>query len=322
MSLKHILLLFTLTFIATTVDAKNFYRYKDSNGRLVVKDYLPNSALKSGYDVINESGRLIERVPPVMTAKEKHAELLRQQKLAEQEEKARKARQHDRMLLRQYRTIEDIKRTEDNQTASLKINISILQGHNKTLEKKLADLQASAANYEREGKAVPKATLNQIEATKEQEAENIASIERYQQQEASIREQFQADLVRFKELQAMRMVEEYARGQSQDLLTTTVMCNNSNECERSWKLAQIFAHENASNKLEIVTDSLIISSKPQADDQLGLSITRIPAKEQSMQIVLEVQCMDNDAGQKLCNSDAVTELKQDFVQYVSQQNNI
>lgn len=318
MSLKHLFLFLTLIVAATAVNAKNFYRFKDSNGRLVVKDYLPNSALKSGYEVINESGRLIERVPPMMTDDEKRAERLRQEKLAEQQAKERKARLHDRMLLRQYRTIDDIKRTEENQTASLEINISILKGHNKTLEKKLTDLQSSAADFERKGKSVPKSILSQIDATKEQVNENHASIKRYNSQVETIKEQFKNDLVRFKELQAMRMVEQYARDQRSLPTATKVLCNGTLSCERSWKLAQIFAHENATNKLEIVTDSLIISSKPKAEDQIGLSITRIPAKEESMQIVLEVQCTDNEAGKDLCNSNTVSQLKQDFVEYITQ----
>lgn len=318
MSLKHLLLILTLAIAATAVDAKNFYRFKDSNGRLVVKDYLPNSALKSGYDVINESGRLVERVPPMMTDEEKQAERLRQEKLAEQQAKERKARLHDRMLMRQYRTIDDIKRTEENQTASLEINISILNGHNKTLEKKLTALQSSAADYERKGKAIPKSILNQIDATKEQINENNASLDRYHAQVEAISEQFKNDLIRFKELQAMRVVEQYTRDQTSMPTTTKIVCEDSRSCERSWKLAQIFAHENASNKLEIVTDSLIISSKPKTDDQLGLSITRIPDKEDSMQIVLEVQCANNEAGEKLCKSSTIAELKQEFVQYISQ----
>jgi len=318
MSLKHLFLFLTLVVAATAVNAKNFYRFKDSNGRLVVKDYLPNSALKSGYEVVNESGRLIERVPPMMTDEEKQAERVRQEKLAEQQAKERKARLHDRMLLRQYRTIDDIKRTEENQTASLQINISILQGHNKTLEKKLTDLQSSAADFERKGKAVPKSILSQIDATKEQINENHASIARYNSQVKTIEEQFKNDLVRFKELQAMRMVEQYAQDQRSVPTATKVLCENSRSCERSWKLAQIFAHENASNKLEIVTDSLIISSKPRSDEQLGLSITRIPAKEDSMQIVLEVQCNDSDAGKELCDSNTISQLKQEFIDYISQ----
>ncbi|RDX36048.1 hypothetical protein DZA50_05335 [Kangiella sp. HD9-110m-PIT-SAG07] len=318
MSLKHLLLFLTLVVAAAAVDAKNFYRFKDSNGRLVVKDYLPNSALKSGYEVINESGRLIERVPAMMTKEEKQAERVRQEKLAKQQAKERKARLHDRMLLRQYRTIDDIKRTEENQTASLDINISILNGHNKTLDKKLTDLQSSAANFERKGKAIPKSVLSQIDATKEQINENNASIDRYNKQVKAIEEQFKSDLVRFKELQAMRMVERYAQDQRSIPTATQMLCENSRACERSWKLAQIFAHENASNKLEIVTDSLIISSKPQTDEQLGLSITRIPAKENSMQIVLEVQCKDSEAGKKLCDSNTITQLKQEFIQYISQ----
>ena len=37
-----------------------------------------------------------------------------------------------------------------------------------------------------------------------------------------------------------------------------------------------------------------------------------------MQIVLEVQCTDNEAGKDLCNSNTVSQLKQDFVEYITQ----
>lgn len=318
MSFKHLLLFLGLIIVSSSVDAKNYYRFKDSNGRLVVKDYLPNSALKSGYEVINESGRVVEKVAPIMTKEEKIAEELRQEKIAEQQEKERRMRQHDRMLLRQYRTIDDIKRTEENQMASLKINISILSSHNKSLENKLTNLQSSAANYERKGQAIPKSILTQINATKEQIQENTNSIARYESQVEVIKEQFKNDLVRFKELQAMRLVEQYADNQRSFPTATKVQCDSYNSCERSWKLAQIFAHENASNKLEIVTDSLIISSKPKSDEQLGLSITRIPADDDAMQIVLEVQCFDSEAGEKLCQGEKVSLLKSEFIQYISQ----
>ena len=321
MSLKHIILFLTLSFITTVSVAKNYYRFQDSDGRLVVKDYLPNSAIKTGYEVINETGRVIQRVPPIKTEEEKEAERIRLEQIAKQKEKEREMRKHDRLLLSQYRTIEDIKRTEENQTASLEVNIAILTNHNNSLEKKLSDLQSSAANFERKGAAVPQSILTQIKATKEQIAQNNSSIEGYKEQVAAIKEQFKNDLVRFKELKAMRIVEQYTQDRRSVPSATKVDCDSPKACERSWKLAQIFAHENASNKLEIVTDSLIISSKPKTDDQLGLSITRIPSTNDAMQIVLEVQCFDSEAGQKLCKSDSIAQLKQEFVEYISQSAN-
>ncbi|AOE49113.1 hypothetical protein [Kangiella sediminilitoris] len=317
MNLKRLITFAILCLAAVGVDAKNFYRFKDSNGRLVVKDYLPNSALKSGYDIINEDGRLIERVEPALTPEQVAAKRKREQQEAEQREKELEARRHDQLLLRQYRTIDDIKRTEKNQLASLQINISIIEGHNKSLNRKLTELQSEAADYERQGKTVPSSTLKQIKATKEQIQENNESKEGYQNQVKAIKQQFRNDLVRFKELKARNVVQGYSRQEELDA-ATQVICTTEKSCERSWKLAQIFAHENASNKLEIVTDSLIISSKPQQSDQLGMSITRIPDDNDQMQIVMQVLCFDSEAGQKLCSSKEVTQLKEDFIQYISQ----
>lgn len=68
---KSLLLVLTLLLVSQAALGKNFYRYKDSDGRLIVKDYLPDEAVIAGYEVINEQGRILEVVPPEMTSEEK-----------------------------------------------------------------------------------------------------------------------------------------------------------------------------------------------------------------------------------------------------------
>ncbi|MHC9511479.1 hypothetical protein [Kangiella sp. M94] len=315
---KSLLLFLSLLLVNQVAFSKNFYRYKDSDGRLIVKDYLPTEAVTQGYEIINEEGRVLERVPAALTTEEKEAERIKQEQLDALKKKQMEERRRDILLMRQYKTTEDIQRTEKNQTAALRANIDLLNGHNASLTKKLEDLQSRAANFERQGKTVPQNTLKEIDATKSQIETNNASITRYKHKIEAIKQQFQNDLIRFKELQAEQLIERHRSNTGESAIGTVYSCTDKLSCDKAWKFAQIFAHENASNKLEIVTDTLIVSGKAQSENQISLSITRIPGADESMQIVMEVNCHSSQAGTKLCASQEVTNLKAQFKDYLAE----
>ncbi|HEY9032224.1 MAG TPA: hypothetical protein VIM93_12745 [Kangiella sp.] len=319
---KYLLLFLSLLLVSQVALGKNFYRYKDSNGRLIVKDYLPSEAVTVGYDVVNEEGRVLERVPAALTAEEKEAELIKQEQMEALQKKQMEERRRDILLIRQYKTTEDIQRTEKNQTAALRANIDLLDGHNSSLTKKLEQLQGRAADFERQGKAVPKNILNEIEATKSQIETNKASIVRYEDKIKAIEAQFQKDLIRFKELQALQLIERNRSNGNSASNSSVYSCPDKPACDKAWKFAQIFAHENASNKLEIVTDTLIVTGKAQSDNQISLSITRIPGEADSMQIVMEVGCHTSEAGTKLCSSQEVISLKNQFINYLTERESL
>ena len=319
---KSLLLVLSLLLVSQAAFGKNFYRYKDSDGRLIVKDYLPDEAVIAGYEVINEQGRILEVVPPEMTTEEKEAARIKEEQLEAQRKKQMEERRRDILLMRQYKTIDDIKRTEKNQTAALRANIDLLNGHIASLNDKLQELQSRAANFERQGKAVPANTLKEIDATKSQIQTNNASISRYEEKIKSIEQQFQSDLIRFKELQAQQLIERNRSGGDASNLGAVYSCPDRVSCDKAWKFTQIFAHENASNKLEIVTDTLIVTGKAQSENQVSLSITRIPGESESMQIVMEVSCHSSEAGEKLCASQEVTNLKNKFVDYLTERESL
>lgn len=313
-NLLIILILLTLTPLA---EGKNYYRYKDSSGQLVVKDYLPKEAVVVGYQVVNEHGRVLETVPALLTPQQQAVERIKQAQLAEQEEKRKEQRRKDFQLLRQYNTVEDINRAEANQASSLNININIVQSHSKALGNKLVDLQARAANFERKGKPIPKSILSEIEATDKQLAANDKSLEQYRMKIAAIQKSYSEDKVRFKELKAQQIIEQ--RNAEPGFVSSDVAysCDNRDTCEKAWQYAQIFAHENASNKLEVVTDTLIITGKPQDENQIGLSITRSPGSDENMKIVLDLNCHNSTKGLQLCSSDQALVIRQKFVDFLA-----
>jgi len=67
------------------------YRFKDDQGQTVLSNTLPREARSKGYEILNNSGRVIEKVPPPPT-EEEIAERKRQKEL-ERKRREQKKRQ-------------------------------------------------------------------------------------------------------------------------------------------------------------------------------------------------------------------------------------
>lgn len=313
------LCILALLFISTEVSAKNYYRFKNGQGKLVVKDYLPEYAIRNGYDIINHTGRLVERVPAELSPEEKQKQRVIDQELQKRHEAERKKRQKDILLLRQYSNVEAIERSKKSQTSTLNINIRIVNAHSESLKTKLEVQQKRAAEFERQGKKVPDYVLHEISAINNQIAANAQSIARYQGQIDDIEEQFKKDSIRFQELKAEEKFEKSQKIGTIESKSNVHLCESKIACDRAWKFAQVFAQKNASHPLSIVTDSLLVTGKPNTDDEYSITITRLPENNEtgSMNIVFDVTCFKSSKGKDKCLSSQVQNLKNEFITYIS-----
>lgn len=308
-----------LLLSSAEASAKNYYRFKNSQGKLVVKDYLPEYALRNGYEVLNGTGRLIKTIPAELSPKEKQRQKLIEQKLQEKHQAERKKRQKDILLLRQYSDVDAIERSKQSQTSTLNTNIRIVKAHTTTLEEKLALHQKRAADFERQGRKVPKYVLDEISTISNQITANKQSINRYQGQVNRIEARFKNDSIRFQELKAK---ERFEQSQEIGLVKTKnniYLCKNTAACDKAWERAQVFAQKNASHPLTIVTDSLLTTGKALNDHEHSLTITRLPENrvKSSMNIVFFVDCFKSAAGKEKCSSSDIQNLHRKFIAYLS-----
>ncbi len=146
------------------------YRFRNANGSLMISSVLPEQAIYSGYEIIDNRGRVLRVVEPAMPEAERR-------KMQEE----MRIRQQDNQLKRLYPTPEDAERARDRQIASLRLGIDYARGNISQLDGKLAAEVAKAAESERAGQPVPEAIQANIELytrqIREQE-EKIADIER------------------------------------------------------------------------------------------------------------------------------------------------
>ncbi len=299
-----------------SVDARNFYRYKNSDGAVEIKDNITKEMELVGYDVISEQGKLIEHVEASKTLAELDQDRLKiidkRNKKIEFEQQLRR----DADLLRQFSSIGDIIRNRDSQLLALEQRIRIQNSKEDLLNLQLEDQQQQAATYERLGQKVAQSLLSDIDASQDQIANNSINTELLEKEKVRVEKSFERDIIRYKELESVRIALRKNAREKEGSEPVIFDCPNSEICNRAWQLAQIYARDHATGKIEIITNTLILTSRPKEDSDIAISFSRIPAPDNKMQIVLEVSCSIEEPGVAFCNTEKVKQIRSDYLEYV------
>ncbi|MDO3721762.1 DUF4124 domain-containing protein [Marinobacter sp. chi1] len=181
--------------LATTAEAR-MYRYTDDNGQVVISNTIPQAATKRGYDILGNSGRVIETVAPAPTAEEiaaREAEKQRQEALKIQQEQ-------DRQLLRRYSHPDQAVEAMHRKVRQLAGLIQIKRGNISVLASQLESEQGRAADLERAGRDIPDAMLEKIRRLESQIDELEGEISNQNADIDRVREDFEADISRLEEV--------------------------------------------------------------------------------------------------------------------------
>ncbi len=103
------------------------YKYIDKDGRTVFGSSVPAEYVRNGYTIINDHGIVIQQVPRAPTADELNSQ--QASKATEQKALADKVAQAeaDKLLIRLYRTPEDITKKRDLALSQLKIQQDLVK---------------------------------------------------------------------------------------------------------------------------------------------------------------------------------------------------
>lgn len=151
-------------FMLLMVDANaaQYYRYKDNTGSTVMSLTIPPEYVAKGYEILNDKGRVVQRVAPALTAEQiaaRDAALERQR----QEEEARLIRAEKDAELRQlYSSPDDAVRVMERQAGELLVVMQIESGKIEFSQKEIVSLEEKAAELERKGRSVPEKITQQI----------------------------------------------------------------------------------------------------------------------------------------------------------------
>jgi hypothetical protein len=155
---------------------------------------------------INERGMTTEIKERAKTPEEIAAEKARiaeEEQLAAEEERRQQERDnYDRVLLSTYLSESDIIRSRDRQSGAFDATIEITKITIDKLNEKLAAEKKKAANYERQGKKLPKRLQQDISSLQEQVDAKNNFIQTKELEKKKLHEKYEADMLRFRQLKA------------------------------------------------------------------------------------------------------------------------
>jgi len=181
--------------LATAANAA-MYRYTDENGQVVISNTIPQEATKRGYDILGNSGRVVETIPPAPTDEEIAAREAEKQR----QKAAEIQREQDRKLLKRYSHPDQAVRAMQRKIRELEGLIQLKRGNISVISSQLDSEQSRAANIERSGGSIPDAMLEKIRRLESQIRDLEREINIQSQEIDELRADFEADIQRLEEV--------------------------------------------------------------------------------------------------------------------------
>jgi len=304
-----------LAIILTQPAAAKLYKWVDEKGKTHYTDKLPPSQTSKPRSELNERGITVKKVDRAKTAEEiaqeKELERLRKEK----EEIIEKQKAEDRVLLRTFRSGDDIIMAQDGKIVALDVMIDIAKSNIKQSKTQLVNMQNSAAGMERRGQKPSAKLLKDIASTRQQLKDSYATIINREKDKESIRKKTQADLKRFRELKKLQLAHtpEEKKKIKASQLDYVVHCPDKNSCDAYWKKAKDYTLKNATTKLKIMSDTVILTATPAEDNDISITLSRIIRKgKPGEHLFFDLQCRPSKVGNKLCKSRKILSIRRGF----------
>ncbi|MEE9157189.1 MAG: hypothetical protein V3U60_02220 [Gammaproteobacteria bacterium] len=163
---------------------------------------VPPEYSQKGHEELSDQGIVVDRKERAKTPEELEEERRLAAIQAEEDRKARKKEIADRVLLDTFASEDDLVLARDGKLAAIEQTIHVTESRIKKLQKSLNEIMSMAAEMERRGKPPADGTQNEIDAVRTQIAENRAYIKTLRKEQDAVRDAFESDLTRFKELKA------------------------------------------------------------------------------------------------------------------------
>jgi Domain of unknown function (DUF4124) len=188
-------------FLSVASVSADTYRWKDKDGETHYGAAVPAEYADQPYDVLNSAGIVIERVEDTSVPVEVRVERAVKERapLISDEERRR---QSDRLLVIQYQSEDDIQRALKLEIAQLGYDSKIIHQSFDSTTTAIRDQIRQAADQQRAGTQISKKQQNQIDKLYRRLARDAKRISALDKREARIRERFQSDLDRYRQLTA------------------------------------------------------------------------------------------------------------------------
>lgn len=196
------LLILCCLLVAPDAQAQYVYRWVDDQGETHYGQSVPPKFKDYGYVKLGPSGNVLERVEPALSEEQIEQRRRERAEQARREAQQRSQEAQDRMLLATYNSEAELRESLEMQLEGLQSQRQSTRKALELIENRFAGLVGRAARLNRAGRAVPERLQSQINDTREELQDFRNDLDRLDQREASVREKFEADLARYRELKS------------------------------------------------------------------------------------------------------------------------
>lgn len=184
---------------------KKLYRWVDKNGQVHYGDSVPAEYAEQDREVLNRQGVPVGREEGTITPEEAAAKAVADK--AARDEQKRKLR--DRVLLQTYQSVQELEILRDNRLDLVDAQLTIQEQSLSNLRAQRAQIERMAARYApanatAEAQPLPDEVAVDLERSANDIQTQEANLVRRRQERENIRQTFEADIERYKELRAVR----------------------------------------------------------------------------------------------------------------------
>lgn len=187
-----LLLLLTMSI----ADASQLYRYTDERGNVVLNRTIPPEFVGKGYDILNEKGRLIERVPPALTPEQIAARDAEQERQRQLEAQRQEQQRIDDELRQLYSHPDDAVRVLKRRIQDIDGVVQLKRNQIESAEQEIIKQEGIAANIQRNGRAIPDNILSTIKNLKKDIVNAQADIAELKTEREKVLEEFDEKIKR------------------------------------------------------------------------------------------------------------------------------
>lgn len=172
---------------------KRWYRYYDDRGVPMISGSVSEQHMLHGYDVLDSTLNVLRHVPPFSTSRYDQEQSQRQQSIEK--------RIADRHTLETYVSSSRAIIQRDRELGDLDGQIKRGEQQSEGLTAALSGLITNAANFERQGQAVPAGLRNQLAKNRSMLAQSDSNIAALKAKRAATDQQYSKDIATLKRLE-------------------------------------------------------------------------------------------------------------------------
>jgi hypothetical protein len=301
-------------FVVPGLAEAQFYRWVDEQGVVHYTDQIPPTQVEKGHTALSDKGIPLGTMPPAQTLDEIKREQELKRLRAEQERLLEQQRAADRVLLKSFRSVDDLIMARDGKLAAVDVVIGVSRASIRREQERLAQLRSEAANLERAGKPIPPHLEEGIAKTERTIRDAYSSILEREQQKEGIRVEFDRDLKRFRHLKDIP--EDRAlvlEDSSRPALGNLVTCVGKEQCARLWDRGAAYVREHATTPIQTDGPNILITAAPKTTEDLSLALSLIQDQgTETASLFLDMQCKNQGSADLDCREDRVLRVLDGF----------